>query len=91
MQVGNDLPLLTKNPVVSIVRDPNAGEQDYTLLCSWNTVDSNYTLQYHVEWIINDVIVQEQALDNRSTQAFINRTLLTSLAYGSRVCKYFMF
>lgn len=83
------MPLLTANPTATIEQDTTGGELDYTLKCSWGVVESNSTLQYNVDWLIDNRIVATEVvpeqLDLDTQEAFMNRSLLTALPYGTKV------
>ncbi|KAK7469526.1 hypothetical protein BaRGS_00036472, partial [Batillaria attramentaria] len=82
---GEGLPLLARNPAATIELDPSGGDSNYTLSCSWQQVESNATLQYPVEWLIDNKIVQEDVLDENATKAFMDRSHLTNLPYGTQL------
>ena len=83
------MPLLEANPDGEIIQVPNGAQDEFTLACSWPGVESNATLTYSVEWMINDDLVdQEQvtAVDGQEEyQAYMNNSLLTGLPYGTKV------
>ncbi|XP_025096096.1 uncharacterized protein LOC112565065 [Pomacea canaliculata] len=76
---GADLPILTSSPMAQIERDPTGGEKDFTLVCSWNAIETNSSLRYNVEWFIDDTIVQEVHLNNSFNRAYMSRSLLKAL------------
>lgn len=72
--------------MAQIERDPTGGEKDFTLVCSWNAIETNSSLRYNVEWFIDDTIVQEDHLNNSFNRAYMSRSLLKALPYATRVC-----
>ena len=53
------MPLLEANPDGEIIQVPNGAQDEFTLACSWPGVESNATLTYSVEWMINDDLVDQ--------------------------------
>ncbi|CAG5122387.1 unnamed protein product [Candidula unifasciata] len=56
-------PLLpVANPLASIKQAPNAGADDYTLMCEFEIAPINSSLQANIMWLINDMVVDESTV-----------------------------
>jgi hypothetical protein len=85
------MPLLPANPVAKIVPTVRRAAGEFQLECSWEAVESNDTLEYNVEWFIDNQIVDMDTIlgaEDQEMKAFMNTSLLSGLQYGSKVSSW---
>lgn len=83
LHVGNDYPILDRNPEIMLAPQ---GENT-TFVCKFPPVNRTEDLVYGVRWLINDRVVEEMMLYNQTdpVELYLNTSYLHSHKFGTKV------
>lgn len=78
--------MIPSNPKVEVESHPADG--NLTLKCGFPTIqDSNHTIEYHVVWIKDSVVIDSEVHNETSDEIkiYLDRKHVVNLPYGTKV------